>query len=78
MKNIKIKSLALGIALAFSVAASAQNNVVQGTVIDENGDPVIGATVRVEGTKIATITDLDGNYKIENPGKGQIVVSYIG
>ena len=78
MKNIKIKSLALGIALAFSVAASAQNNVVQGTVIDENGDPVIGATVRVEGTKIATITDLDGNYKIENPGKGKIVVSYIG
>ena len=56
----------------------AQNKVVTGTVIDELGEPVIGATVRVEGTKTATVTDFDGNYKIEVPEKGKIVISYIG
>ena len=56
----------------------AQNKVVTGTVIDELGEPVIGATVRVEGTKTATVTDFDGNYKLEVPQGGKIVVSYIG
>lgn len=36
----------------------AQNKVVQGTVVDENGEPVIGATIRVAGTKNGTVSDL--------------------
>ena len=73
-----MKTLCLGLMLMFSASAMAQNKVVTGTVIDELGEPVIGATVRVEGTKNATVTDFDGNYKIEVPEKGKIVVSYIG
>ena len=61
--NIKhIKTLALGLALFLAVPAMAQNKTVTGTIVDETGEPVIGATVRVPGTNIATITDLDGNY----------------
>lgn len=51
----------------------AQNKVVTGTVIDELGEPVIGATVRVEGTKTATVTDFDGNYKIEFPRRERLL-----
>ena len=53
--------------LMWSASALAQNQTVSGTVVDELGEPVIGATVTVEGTKVATVTDLDGNYKIAAP-----------
>lgn len=61
-----------------SLTALAQNKTVTGTVVDETGEPVIGATVRVDGTKLATVTDLDGNYTIEVPANQQITISYIG
>ena len=73
-----IKTLCLGLMLMFSASALAQNQTVTGTVIDEMGEPVIGATVRVEGTKTATVTDFDGNYRLEVPKGGKITVSYIG
>ena len=78
MKINKIKALFLGLAMACVMPVAAQNKVVTGTVVDETGEPVIGATVRIEGTKTATVTDFDGNYKIEVPKNGKIVVSYIG
>ena len=71
-----IISLCLGLLMA--LPALAQNKTQQGTVVDENGEPVIGATVKVEGTKDATVTDLDGNYKLDVPKNGKVVVSYIG
>ena len=76
--NKTIKSFLLGIAMLCAMPMMAQNKVVTGTVIDELGEPVIGATVRVEGTKTATVTDFDGNYKLEVPQNGKIVISYIG
>ena len=78
MKNNKIKSLFLGLAMLCAMPALAQNKVVTGTVVDDLGEPVIGATVRVQGTKTATVTDFDGNYKIEVPKGGKVIVSYIG
>lgn len=78
MNNKYIKNLFLGLAMTCALPALAQNKVVQGTVVDENGEPVIGATVRVEGTKIATVTDFDGNYKVDAPADANIVISYIG
>lgn len=78
MKTKYIKSLLLGLAMIFTLPVLAQNNVVQGTVVDETGEPVIGATIRVEGTKTATITDIDGNYKVEAPAGANIIISYIG
>jgi hypothetical protein len=74
-----IKTLAFGLALTCAAPAMAQTgNVVQGTIVDENGEPVIGATVRLEGTNKAAVTDLEGNYKIEVPAKSKLTVSYIG
>jgi len=73
-----IKALCLSLMLMFSASAMAQNQTVSGTVLDELGEPVIGATVTVEGTKTATVTDLDGNYKIQAPKGAKVVITYIG
>ena len=51
---------------------------VQGTVVDQSGEPVIGATVVLEGTTIGTVTDYDGNFTLETPADGRITVSYVG
>lgn len=72
-----IKTLCLGLMLMFSASALAQQTVT-GTVLDELGEPVIGATVTVEGEKTATITDMDGNYKLAVPKGKKITISYIG
>lgn len=53
-------------------------NTIKGTVIDPNGEPVIGATVRVKGTDLVAITDINGNYSIQAPEGSTIEVSYIG
>jgi len=61
-----------------SMAVSAQRTV-KGTVVDANGEPIIGATVQVKGSGTGTITDFDGNFTLPNvPSKAQLVVSYIG
>ena len=73
-----IKNLCLGMMLMCSASALAQNKTVTGTVLDELGEPVIGATVTVAGTKTATVTDMDGNYKIAVPKGGKVTISYIG
>ena len=73
-----MKTLCLGMMLMFSASALAQNQTVTGTVLDELGEPVIGATVTVDGTKTATVTDLDGNYKIAVPKGAKVTISYIG
>ena len=57
-----------------------QGKTVTGTIIDGNGEPVIGATVVVQGdaTK-GTVTDIDGNYILTNvPENATLVVSYVG
>ncbi|WP_255490558.1 TonB-dependent receptor [Dysgonomonas sp. 511] len=57
---------------------SDRKKTVTGRIIDENGEPLIGVSVRVKGVNIGTVTDLDGNYQIEVPEKSVLVVSYIG
>ena len=60
--------------------AFAQGQMVRGTVLDETGEPVIGATITIVGQKVGgVITDLDGNYEIQVPNNdAKISVSYIG
>ncbi len=59
--------------------ADQQERTVTGTVVDENGDPVPGATVKVKGTSIGTITELDGKFSITVPDDDAIlVISYVG
>ena len=63
----------------FSVIAMAQNQQVKGTVLDENGEPIIGASVIVVGSKgSGAVTDLDGNYTVTVPKGGKVKISYIG
>lgn len=50
-----------------------------GTVVDETGEPLLGATVKVEGGKIATSTNIDGEFSLSNVKPGsKITVSFIG
>ena len=51
---------------------------IQGTVLDSNGDPIVGATIRDAGTKIATVSDLDGNFTLQTNKGVKLEVSYIG
>lgn len=56
-----------------------QGAVCKGVVKDAAGEPIIGASVSVKGTKNATVTDLDGNFTLSGVSKGTtIVISYIG
>lgn len=64
--------------IAFSISAQTVN--VSGTVIDDSGLPVIGATVIVTGdVSRGTVTDIDGNYALSNvPSNGSLQFSYVG
>ena len=56
-----------------------QNKKVTGTVVDNYGDPVIGANVVVKGTTIGNITDVNGTFTVENvPDNAVLQISYIG
>ena len=61
----------------FPLGAMAQS-VVKGTVVDEAGDPVIGATVKVEGSSAGAITDFDGNFSVEAPSNATLTITYVG
>ena len=76
MKKIYSFCLCLA-AMLLSLTAMAQQTV-KGTVIDEAGQPVIGATVIVKGTNQGTTTGIDGAFQIVVPAKGELQVSYIG
>lgn len=51
---------------------------IKGVVGDGNNEPLIGATVKVKGTNIVTVTDMDGNFELDVPSGAELVVSYIG
>lgn len=55
-----------------------QSAKIKGTVLDANGDPVIGATIQVKGTANATITNVDGLFEVNAAEKSVIIISYIG
>lgn len=61
-----------------SLAVAQQAKTLKGKVLDASGEPVIGATVRVEGTQNATVTDIDGNFTLSNVTGGKLQISYIG
>ncbi|NBC09699.1 MAG: mucoidy inhibitor MuiA family protein, partial [Bacteroidetes bacterium] len=53
--------------------------VVTGTVVDESGEPLIGANVLVKGTSQGTVTDLDGKFSLAVPaGSDELIFSYVG
>jgi iron complex outermembrane receptor protein len=63
--------------LFLSVGAFAQIDV-KGHVKDATGEPIIGATVRVANTQIATVTDFDGNFALKANQGADLTISYVG
>ena len=62
-----------------SLAAVQQTKKITGTVVDNTGEPVIGANLVVKGTTLGSITDMDGKFTIEDvPSNGTLQISYIG
>jgi len=51
---------------------------VKGTVVDENGDPLPGATIQVKGTTTGTSADINGNFSLSVPSDASLVISFIG
>ncbi len=94
-KSLKALIVALVLASGFGVGTDAFANasnvtspetsqaagvkIVTGTVTDTSGETLIGLTVRVAGTQVATVTDFEGNYSIKVPaGSNELEFSYIG
>ncbi len=61
-----------------AVAAEQAQTPVKGTVVDSDGEPIIGANVIVKGTTVGAITDLDGQFTVNCKPGDVLVVSYIG
>jgi iron complex outermembrane receptor protein len=81
MKQLNIQTpfrmFVLLLGLFLSVGAFAQIDV-KGHVKDAQGEPIIGATVRVANTQIATVTDFDGNFALKANQGADITITYVG
>lgn len=61
-----------------NVTQQSASRTVTGLLTDSNGDPIIGATIKITGKQGGTITDIDGRYKIVVADNDELVFSYIG
>ena len=58
--------------------SQSQTIKVSGQIVDQDGQPLIGATVKVKNAKLGVVTDFDGNFTIDVASDGVLVVSYVG
>lgn len=78
MKKQKCFVLLLMLLLLFPLGVFAQQKIIKGQVLDDRGEPVIGATVMVKGTSGGTITDMDGNFSVAGKVGSTLFISYVG
>lgn len=76
-KNLCYRLLIMLAVMFFALDVSAQT-VISGHVKDETGEDVIGASVMIKGTSNGTVTDFDGNFKLECKPGATLVFTYIG
>ena len=76
-KNLCYRLLIMLAVMFFALDVSAQA-VISGHVKDETGEDVIGASVMIKGTSNGTVTDFDGNFKLECKPGATLVFTYIG
>ena len=77
----KFNTICLGLLFFFAVNSFAQNGKLAGQLLDKNtGESIIGAVVRIDGTQLATVTDIEGRYLIANIPVGiySVTVNFIG
>ncbi|WP_183309078.1 SusC/RagA family TonB-linked outer membrane protein [Dysgonomonas hofstadii] len=56
-----------------------QNRKITGTVKEQNGDPIVGASVAIKGTTIGVMTDIDGNFSLTVPSNAKVIsISFMG
>lgn len=67
-----------GLTVAFAFMAMIALAQVNGVVVDPNGEPVIGASVKVLGGSMGTVTDIGGNFTLNCPTTSTLEISYIG
>ena len=72
--SVILASLFLFVGMAFA------QNKISGTVVSaEDGEPVIGASVMIQGTKVGTVTDVEGKFTLSsNRANPMLEISYIG
>ena len=66
------------LSLLFSVYGHAQDIIVKGKIVDEKGLSIPGATILIKGTSKSNISDLEGDYEINAPTDGSLIISYVG
>ena len=76
-KSMKKPLLLLFLFCLVPLGISAQS-IIKGVVKDVAGDPIIGATVRVVGTQVGAVTDLDGNFSVQASTQSTLQISYVG
>ena len=74
----KLKRFLLSTMLIFASTLLYAQTEITGTVVDETGEGVIGATVMEKGTSNGTVTDIDGNFTLKVAEGATLVISYIG
>ena len=79
MKIIFLNTFAFFIfSVLFSPSLQAQSLEIKGKVTDTNQEPLIGATILVQGTEQGTITDINGNFQLKTDPKATLIISYTG
>ncbi len=76
-KSLQKPLMALFLLCLFPLGAMAQS-LVKGTVKDVAGEPIIGASVKVQGAKTGAITDFNGDFSVQANNNATLVISYIG
>lgn len=76
--RLSLRAVLTVLMMFFAVTLSAQNISVKGSVVDQSGEPIVGASVKVLGSSMGVITDIDGNYKISCPSSATLEFTYIG
>lgn len=74
----QVKRIFLSLVLMFAVTCMYAQTQITGTVVDPQGEPVIGATVMEKGTSNGTITDFDGNFTVKVKEGATLVFSFVG
>ncbi|MCD8043735.1 MAG: TonB-dependent receptor [Tannerellaceae bacterium] len=77
MRQFKVLFTYLLLCIAI-LSAKAQGQHITGKVVDPSGEEIIGANVSIKGTTTGTVTDFEGNFSLQVPASGTLVVSYIG
>ncbi len=61
-----------------AAVSQSQTIKVKGQIVDDQGEPLTGATIKIKGGQGGTVTDLNGNFNLDAPANATLIVSYVG